>query len=161
MKIISGAQTGVDRAALDAAMESCVDVGGWCPEGRLAEDGIIPEKYPVRELAGAGYSERTKINVLDSDGTVIIYFAYPSGGTEQTIAFCIGEKKPYVLIDAEELTVERASGKIQAFIDQYSILILNVAGPRASGESRAYEYARKVIFSVLQGDRKNHKDKII
>lgn len=161
MKIVSGAQTGVDRAALDAAMESGVDVGGWCPEGRLAEDGIIPERYPVRELPGSGYSQRTKRNVIDSDGTVIIYFAYPSGGTEQTITFCIGEKKPYVLIDAEELTVERASGKIQTFIDQYSISILNIAGPRAGGEPRAYEYARKVIFSVLQGDRKNRKDKII
>ncbi len=161
MKIVSGAQTGVDRAALDAAMESGVDVGGWCPEGRLAEDGTIPGRYPVRELPGSGYSERTKRNVIDSDGTVIIYFASPSGGTEQTIAFCIGEKKPYVLIDAEELTVERASGKIQTFIDQYSISILNVAGPRAGGEPRAYGYARKVIFSVLQGDRKNRKDKII
>ena len=149
MKIVSGAQTGVDRAALDAALESGVEVGGWCPEGRLAEDGIVPEKYPVKELPNSGYSKRTKRNVIDSDGTVIIYFAYPSGGTEQTIAFCIEEKKPYVLIDAEELTVDRASGKIQAFIDQYSIIILNVAGPRASGESRAYEYARKVILSVL------------
>ena len=161
MKIVSGAQTGVDRAALDAALESGIEAGGWCPEGRLAEDGIIPEKYPVKELPDSGYRQRTKRNVIDSDGTVIIYFAYPSGGTEQTIAFCIEEKKPYVLIDGEELTVERASGKIQVFIDQYSISILNVAGPRAGGEPRAYEYARKVIFSVLQGDRKNHKDKII
>lgn len=82
MKIVSGAQTGVDRAALDAALENGVELGVWCPEGRLAEDGIIPEKYPVKELPNSGYSERTKRNVIDSDGTVIIYFAHPSGGTE-------------------------------------------------------------------------------
>ena len=161
MKIVSGAQTGVDRAALDAAMESGVDTGGWCPEGRLAEDGIIPGRYPVRELPGSGYIERTKKNVIDSDGTVIIYFASPSGGTEQTINFCIGEKRPYLLIDGEELTVEAASVKIREFIDQYSISILNVAGPRAGGEPRAYPYAREVILSVLKGDRKNLKNKII
>lgn len=152
MKVISGAQTGVDRAALDAALESGVEVGGWCPEGRIAEDGIIPEKYPVRELPNSGYRQRTKRNVIDSDGTVIIYFGYPSGGTEQTIFFCIKERKPYVLIDAEELTIERASRIIETFVSQNTITVLNVAGPRAGGESRAYEYAKKVILSVLQNN---------
>ena len=152
MKVISGAQTGVDRAALDAALESGVEIGGWCPEGRIAEDGIIPEKYPVRELLNSGYRQRTKRNVIDSDGTVIIYFGYPSGGTEQTIVFCIKERKPYVLIDAEELTIERASRKIGAFVSQNTISVLNVAGPRAGGESRAYEYAKNVILSVLQSN---------
>lgn len=152
MKVISGAQTGVDRAALDAALESGVEVGGWCPEGRIAEDGIIPEKYPVRELPNSGYRQRTKRNVIDSDGTVIIYFGYPSGGTEQTIFFCIKERKPYVLIDAEEITIERASRKIETFVSKNAISVLNVAGPRAGGESRAYEYAKKVILSVLQNN---------
>jgi Circularly permutated YpsA SLOG family len=150
MKIVSGAQTGVDRAALDAAIETGIEAGGWCPEGRIAEDGIIPEIYPVKELPNSGYRQRTKRNVIDSDGTVIFYFAYPSGGTEQTIAFCIKEKKPYVLIDAEELLTERAAIKIEAFIRLNSICVLNVAGPRAGGEPRAYEYAKEVIQSVLQ-----------
>ena len=100
IKIVSGAQTGVDRAALDAALECAVALGGWCPAGRLAEDGVIPSRYPVEELPRAGYRQRTKRNVVDSDGTVIIYFGYPSGGTEQTLVFCIKEKQPYVLIDA-------------------------------------------------------------
>jgi len=154
MKIVSGAQTGVDRAALDAALESGVEAGGWCPEGRMAKDGIISEKYPVKELPKSGYRQRTKKNVIDSDGTVIIYFGrpFPSGGTEQTIVFCIKQRKPYLLIDAEELTIERASKKIEKFIDQNTISVLNVAGPSADGVPRAYEYAKNVILSVLQSN---------
>jgi hypothetical protein len=152
VKIVSGAQTGVDRAALDAAIECGTEAGGWCPEGRLSEDGIIPGKYPVKELPKSGYRQRTKRNVIDSDGTVIIYFGYPTGGTEQTIGFCIKEQKPYLLIDAEELDIEHASKKIQQFIIQRFISILNVAGPRASGEPRAYEYTKKVILDVLQNN---------
>jgi len=156
MKIISGGQTGVDRAALDVALENDIETGGWCPQGRLAEDGVIPEKYPVIELANSGYRQRTKRNVLDSDGTVIIYFGYLTGGTEQTIVFCIKEKKPYVLIDAEELTLEQASNKIRSFIELHSISIMNVAGPRAGGEPRAYTYAKKVIKSSVINNLQNN-----
>ncbi len=85
MKIISGGQTGVDRAGIEC--------GGWCPEGREAEDGAIPDKYPLIVLPGAGYRQRTKQNVLDSDGTIIIYFDSPIGGTELTISFCINEQR--------------------------------------------------------------------
>lgn len=149
MKIISGAQTGVDRAALDAAIESGIDAGGWCPEGRISEDGTIPEKYPVQVLKDAGYRQRTRKNVVDSDGTVIIYFGYPSGGTELTISFCIKEHKPYVLIDAEEISIKRASTKVLSFIEKHSIITLNVAVPRAGGEPRAYEYAYQLISTIL------------
>lgn len=149
MKIISGGQTGVDRAALDAAFECGVESGGWCPEGRIAEDGVIPEKYPVKELPGSGYRQRTKQNVLDSDGTVIIYFDSPSGGTKLTIALCVEQKRSYLLIDAKEFTVDSAVQKIEKFINQHSIITLNVAGPRASGERNAYDYAKKVIKGVL------------
>ena len=150
MKIISGAQTGADRAALDAALESGVDAGGWCPKGRMSEDGAIPEKYPVQVLKDAGYRQRTKKNVTDSDGTVIIYFGYPTGGTELTISFCIKEHKPYALIDAEEFTIESASTKILSFINKHSISTLNVAGPRAGGESRAYDYTKNVMLRVVK-----------
>ena len=149
MKIVSGGQTGVDRAALDAALESGVEARGWCPEGRVAEDGVIPEIYPVKELHKAGYQQRTRRNVIDSDGTAIIYFGFPSGGTEQTITYCIKERKPYLLIDAEEVSIEKGVKKIEHFIDEHSISVLNVAGPRASGESRAYAYTREVIQNVL------------
>lgn len=150
MKIVSGGQSGVDRAALDAALESGFKAGGWCPEGRVAEDGVIPHRYPVKELPYSGYRQRTKKNVIDSDGTVIIYFDYPSGGTKQTIDFCINEKKPHVLINAENLSMQEASRTIEIFIDQNSISVLNVAGPRAGGEPRAYRYAKKLMQGVLQ-----------
>jgi hypothetical protein len=150
MKIVSGGQTGVDRAALDAALECGVKAGGWCPEGRLAEDGTISDKYPVKELLGSGYRQRTKRNVIDSDGTAIIYFGYPTGGTEQTILYCIEERKPYVLIDAEEISVEQASRKVERFVENHTIAVFNVAGPRSSGEPKAYGYAKKIILSLLK-----------
>jgi len=149
MKIVSGGQTGVDRAALDAALERKFDVGGWCPEGRLSEDGTIPERYPVKELPKSGYRRRTKQNVVDSDGTVIIYFGRPSGGTAQTIKFCISEGRPYLLIDACQVSIGNASRRIADFIEHNAISVLNVAGPRASGEPRAYDYAKRAIDQVL------------
>ena len=110
-KIISGGQTGVDRAALDAARAAGFPCGGWCPPRRLAEDGAIAERYPLVEMATGGYRERTAQNVRDSDGTLIIYFARISGGTEQTLADCIAERKPYELIDGAEVTATRAADR--------------------------------------------------
>ena len=148
-KIISGGQTGVDRAALDIALESGFPCGGWCPEGRKAEDGKISDQYPVRELKGAGYKERTSKNVTDSDGTVIIYFDFLTGGTEETIVFCIQEKKPYLLIDGNEMLSFRASERITEFIEINHISILNVAGSRASQNAVAYEYAKTTLRRCL------------
>ncbi|MES9829387.1 MAG: putative molybdenum carrier protein [Candidatus Thiodiazotropha sp.] len=159
LKIVSGAQTGVDRAALDAAIAYGVEAGGWCPHGRLAEDGVIPEYYPVTALANAGYTERTLQNVIDSDATLIIYFGYLSGGTEQTLAFCIAQRKPYLLIDAGELDRWRAAQRIQQFIADKGIAVLNVAGPRASGEASAYDYARTILESVLKTLSINPQDR--
>ncbi len=150
IKIISGGQTGVDRGALDAALECGVEAGGWCPEGRKAEDGVIPDQYPLLELEGSGYRQRTKRNVIDSDGTLIIYFNQLSGGTEQTVFFCIKEKKPYLLIDATELSEQRAAERVKEFIGDHNIGVLNVAGPRASSESQAHEYTLKVVKAVIE-----------
>ncbi|MCH8263058.1 MAG: putative molybdenum carrier protein [Proteobacteria bacterium] len=150
IKIISGGQTGVDRAALDAALESGVSVGGWCPQGRKAEDGPIAEKYPLQELPDSGYKKRTLKNVQNSDATVIIYFESVSGGTEKTLLYCLNEKKPYLLIDGGSITQDIASKQIKYFIDENQISLLNVAGPRASTEIRGYEYTKQVITLMLK-----------
>ncbi len=149
IKIISGGQTGVDRAALDAALESGVNVGGWCPQGREAEDGPIAEKYPLQELPDSGYKKRTLKNVQESDATVIIYFESISGGTEKTLLYCLNEKKPYLLIDGSGMTTDIASKRIKKFIDENKISLLNVAGPRASTEKRGYEYTKQVITLAM------------
>jgi Circularly permutated YpsA SLOG family len=88
-KIVSGGQTGIDRGTLDAALAWGFPCGGWCPPERLAEDGRIPDCYPVIELKEGGYRQRTLRNVLESDGTAILYFSQIEGGTEETLRFCI------------------------------------------------------------------------
>ena len=150
LKIISGAQTGVDRGALDAALEHNVQCGGWVPEGRKAEDGVISEHYPVQVLVGAGYRQRTKKNVQDSDGTVIIYFGYLTGGTEQTLRFCLNEHKPYLLLDALEMTPERAAIRINEFLNSIKGETLNFAGPRAGGEPNAHSYTFQSVNNFIE-----------
>lgn len=130
-------------------METGTDCGGRCPDGRLAKDSTIPLHYPVTELKGTEYQERTLQNVIDSDGTAIIYFGKPTGGIEQTFRFCLELKKPFILIDAAELTPERAAERMMAFVAGHSIAILNVAGPRASEEASAYGYAYQAMMRFL------------
>jgi len=140
LKIISGGQTGVDRAALDSALNRDVDCGGWCPEGREAEDGLISEKYRLTEVRGGRYVDRTLKNVLDSDGTVIIYFTACEGGTERTREFCIENNKPMQLIDATATNTLDAARVIFEFITRNHVNVLNVAGPRHSKQPQAYNY---------------------
>ncbi|MGZ8187830.1 MAG: putative molybdenum carrier protein [Methylosarcina sp.] len=149
IKIVSGGQTGVDRAALDVALKMGTHCGGWCPKGRLAEDGTIPSRCPLSELKGAGYKARTLQNIIDSDGTILIYFGMPVGGTEQTLLFCLDRSKPYLLIDASELSPKGAAERILEFVIDHSIAALNVAGPRASEEPLAYDYAYHVLTRFL------------
>lgn len=149
MKIVSGGQTGTDRAALDAAMENAIETGGWCPEGRLAEDGPIDSRYPLIVLPNAGYKQRTLQNVIDSDGTLIIYFDMPTGGTKLTIVYCENERKPKLLIDAAVSSTEHAVAQVIDFLTQNKIQVLNVAGPRASGEPRTYSYTKQLITAML------------
>jgi hypothetical protein len=151
-KIISGGQTGVDRGALDGALSLDFPCGGWCPEGRLSEDGVIDARYPLQTLAGAGYRQRTELNVLDSDGTLLIFFDYLviGGGTEQTLSFCLKARKPYLLLDGHELSISRAAEKIGDFVKRYSIHVLNVAGPCGGRLPQAHPYTTAVICAYLQ-----------
>jgi len=141
VKIISGGQTGVDRAALDVALKHGIDAGGSCPTGRLDEFGRIPDCYPLKELENGGFTERTLQNVKDSDGTVIIYPGKLSGGTDQTVRFCIEQRRPRLLIDASKIPIEEAAKLIADFVREKQIDILNVAGPRESEWPQGYEYA--------------------
>jgi hypothetical protein len=141
VKIISGGQTGVDRAALDVALKNSIDCGGWCPAGRLDEIGRIPNRYPLKELEHGGFTERTLQNVKDSDGTVIIHSVQLSGGTEQTVRFCVGQERPHQLIDASKISTEKAAASIADFVREHKIAILNVAGPRQSEWPEGYDYA--------------------
>ena len=137
-KIISGGQTGVDRAALDAALEMGLPVGGWCPKGRRAEDGPIDGRYPLRETGSFYYPIRTERNVLDSDGTLILTRGKPKGGTALTVKLAKAHKKPYLLIDL-------SSGEEDHSVPEWGranhIKILNVAGPRESESSGIYNQA--------------------
>ena len=145
VKIISGGQTGVDRAALDAALKHGIYCGGWCPAGRLDEFGTIPDRYPVKELEHGSFVERTMQNVKDSDATVIIYFDKLRGGTEQTVRFCIEQKRPHKLINAAEVSVQRAAQLVAEFVREGKISTLNVAGPRQSEWPRGYAYAFRAL----------------
>jgi Circularly permutated YpsA SLOG family len=145
VKIISGGQTGVDRAALDVALKNGIDCGGWCPAGRLDEFGKIPDQYPVCELKHGGFTERTLQNVKDADCTVIIYPGKLSGGTEQTVRFCLEQQRPHQLLDASKIPAEEAARSIADFVRNQKIDILNVAGPRESEWPEGYGYAFRVL----------------
>ena len=150
VKIISGGQTGIDRAALDVALAHGIDCGGWCPAGRLDEFGRIPDRYPVRELGGGGFTERTLQNVKDSDGTIIVYPGKLSGGTEQTVRFSVEQQRPHQLIDASKVSVEEAAKLISDFVRKSKISVLNIAGPRQSEWPEGYDYATRALEAFLK-----------
>jgi hypothetical protein len=149
VKIVSGGQTGVDRAALDAALAAGFACGGWCPANRSAEDGPIPEKYPMSLLNEGSDRQRTLRNVHDSDGTAILFHHSLTGGTKLTRDLCIREKKPFVVLDATQITVERAVSAVLRFIQENEIQTLNVAGPRSSGWAEGYAFSAAVVERVL------------
>jgi len=129
-RIISGAQTGADRGALDFALEKGFDYGGWCPKNRKAQDGRIPDIYAnLEETMDQGYTTRTRWNVRDSDGTVIFTNNPPGKGSALTIRSCLDQGKPYLVVTLEESIME-SSCNILGFIRRNQIKTLNVAGSR-------------------------------
>ena len=146
-KIISGGQTGVDRAALDIAIELGIPHGGFCPVGRRAEDGMIPSKYNLIENDSIKYAGRTLENVLSSDGTLILYKGLISSGTALTKEFCIQKCKPIIMINIlDDLNLSRLN--FNRWVKGNSIQSLNVAGPRES-EGAIYNVTENVLRHLL------------
>jgi len=151
-KIISGGQTGADRAALDFAIERGIPHGGWCPRGRLAEDGPISENYALNETPSSDSSQRTEWNVRDSDATVIFSVSGDlQGGSKLTIEFAVQSKKPYLHISRER-DGKNAFTKLSAFLAQHPIQILNIAGSRASEEPEIVAFVREVLRSCFPSE---------
>ena len=148
-RIVSGGQTGVDRGALDAALAAGFPCGGWCPADRAAEDGPIPARYPLTPLARAGYRERTRQNVLDSDGTAILFHGVLGGGTLLTLNLCKREGKPHVVIDASKISELEAAAQIGRFVEEHDIHVLNVAGPRLSHWAQGYVFAARTVGELI------------
>jgi hypothetical protein len=148
-KIISGGQTGVDRAALDVAIELGLSYGGWLPRGRKTEEGALPDTYEMKEMPTASYSKRTEQNVIDSEGTLIISKGKLSGGSQLTREMAIRHKRPCLHADASTGNVFQAARNISAWIVQHGIEVLNVAGPRNSEDPEIYNMTVKVLKAVF------------
>jgi hypothetical protein len=157
-KIISGGQTGVDRGALDGALAAAFPCGGWCPAGRKAEDGRVPPRYPLDELDGGDYADRTVRNLRDSDGTLILFRGELDGGTDLTRRECERRGRPWLTIDAADHAPEQAASIAAAFVDARDIETLNVAGPRASKWPGGAAYAEAVIGALIGIARRGSDD---
>jgi predicted Rossmann fold nucleotide-binding protein DprA/Smf involved in DNA uptake len=146
-KIISGGQTGVDQGALDFALDNNIECGGYCPKGRKSEKGTIPFKYPLTELEAEGYLERTRKNVLESDGTIIVKDEVDlQNGTLNTIKFCKQFLKPFLIYDViyDPINYEM----FQDWLKQNKIKVLNIAGNR-SGESPGIKTKTYMLLEKL------------
>ena len=144
-KVISGGQTGADRAALDFALANGIPHGGWCPRGRLAEDGTIAARYQVTETPDSDYVQRTEWNVRDSEGTVIFSIAPAlTGGSKQTAEFAEQYRKPCLHLSRER-DGKAAAGKLRHFLANHRFKTLNVAGPRHSQEPEVARFTRETL----------------
>lgn len=145
-RILSGGQTGVDRAALDAALAAGIPTGGWCPRGRLAEDGRIPEHYPLVETNSPNYAERTRLNVAHSDATLVLNRASPRGGTRLTCMLAERLGRSLLVIDPQ---APHAMAEIQSWLTREDIRVLNIAGPRESNQAGIYLAAWRLLVKLF------------
>ena len=148
MKIISGGQTGADRAALDAAIKLKLPYGGWLPRGRKTENGPLPTHYNLKELDSENYRTRTEQNVIAGDGTLILSFGPLTGGSALTESLSIKHDRPCLILNLALITLDEAVVAIEKWIQRYEIAIMNVAGARASGEPRIYDAVYKLLLQI-------------
>jgi hypothetical protein len=148
--IISGGQTGADRAALDFAIAHGIPHGGWCPRHRRAEDGVIPPQYLLRETPSSHYSQRTERNVRDSDATLVLTISPRlTGGTRLTFELATRIGKPILHVSRDETSIAEAADKLRGFVKEHQIKTLNVAGPRASQEPAIEAFVRAVFEAAF------------
>ncbi|WP_310600077.1 putative molybdenum carrier protein [Desulfobulbus sp.] len=156
MMIISGGQTGADRAALDAAIALALPHGGWLPRGRKTEAGPLPARYRLKELDSHRYRDRTEKNVLTADGTLICSFGPLTGGSALTEALAIRHDRPLLHIDFELVDKDRARTLVEEWVRRHELGVVNVAGPRASSEPRIYQAVHALLLAIRwPADRKS------
>ena len=145
-RIVSGGQTGVDRAALDVAIARGIPHGGWCPHGRRAEDGRIPDQYRLREHASPAYAARTEQNVVDSDATLVLAIGTPRDGTALTVRLAARHGRPCLVVD---LAAPSEPAAVAAWLARHAVQVLNVAGPRESTHPGIHDQAAAYLDRVL------------
>lgn len=166
-KIVSGGQTGADRGGLDGAIELGIPHGGWCPKDRKSEDGVIPDKYQLKEMTSADYLKRTEQNVIDSDATVIFTYGQPTGGSKKTVDFCKKHDKLYSCIDLFAMDDSKVASRLLGFLENRrgGMLIelidklpkipenpvLNIAGSRESKAQGIQARVKNIIVLALSG----------
>jgi hypothetical protein len=151
-KLISGGQTGADRAALDWAIENSVLHGGLCPKGRLAEDGQIPTTYALLETKTDKYPERTKLNVEQSNSTlVVVGEAKLTRGSKLTVTHAEKKQKPVLVVFAAgaETPTEAQVAEVRAWLEKHAPMVLNVAGSRASTSPNVYAFTKALLSAVI------------
>lgn len=150
MKIISGGQTGADRAALDYAIEFNISYGGWVPKGRKTEDERLPEKYKLQEMPTSDYSKRTEKNILSADGTLIVSHGRLTGGSALTQFLAEKHNKPFFHVDFNRMSLEEAGEAVRIWLEKNQIKTLNVAGPRANKDPAIYEATRRLLDAAFK-----------
>jgi len=148
-KIISGGQTGADLAALDVALEYGIPHGGWVSRGRRNEKGTLLNRYRMKELSSINYPKRTELNVMDSDGTLILSHGKLSGEPALASRLVMKHGRPSLHVDLQDMTEYKAVAIIKSWIETREIKVLNVTGPKASEDSRIYGATERVLKSVL------------
>jgi hypothetical protein len=152
-KVISGGQTGVDRAGLDAALAVGLEIGGWCPRGRRAEDGQVPSWYPMQETASDSYPARTRMNVRDADVTIICFRGTMGRGTRRTLLCCEELGRPYLVVAVDRTNADSAAIVAREILRKTEgrMAVLNVAGSRESGDPGVYAASQPFLERVFLG----------
>lgn len=157
MKVISGGQTGADRGGLDGALDAGVDIGGWCPLGRRADDGRVPDQYPLKETPQPAYLQRTEWNIRDADITLICHQGEMGPGTKATIKLATRMRKAHLVVDLRD-----RGDKNHAFVTmatEPALVIVNIAGPRETlspgVQEKTREFVRILCTRILEARRQS------